>query len=153
VYGTKFFLPPPLAAEEGHIVNLSRVFGLIGMPMQSSYCASKFAVRGLSESLRVELAATNVGVTSVHPGGVATNIAAKTKVTGDERAHKRHQNAVKAFRNMLPPAKAAAHIVRGIKQNKARVLITRETFAIDFAKRAFPIATGTLVQWGYKRMY
>lgn len=153
VYGTKFFLPALLAAEEGHVVNISSVFGLIGMPMQSSYCASKFAVRGLSESLRVELADTNVGVTSVHPGGVATNIAAKTKVTGDERAHKSHERTVKAFRNMLPPEKAAAHIVRGIKQNKARVLITRETFAIDFAKRAFPSATGTVVQWGYKRLY
>jgi NAD(P)-dependent dehydrogenase (short-subunit alcohol dehydrogenase family) len=153
VYGTKFFLPSLLAAEEAHVVNISSLFGLIGVPMQSAYCASKFAVRGLSESLRAELANTSVGVTSVHPGGVATNIAAKTKVLGDEREHKSHARTVQAFRNMLSPEKAAAHIVRGIQQNKPRVLITRETFALDIAKRAFPDATGTLVQWGWKRVH
>ena len=72
VYGCKFFLPHLKQAGEGHIVNLSSVFGLAGFPAQSSYCATKFAVRGFSESLWVELREHNIGVTSIHPGGVRT---------------------------------------------------------------------------------
>jgi len=153
VYGTKFFLPSLLEADEAHIVNISSLFGLIGVPLQSSYCASKFAVRGLSESLRAELSSSRVGVTSVHPGGIATNIAATTRVRGDEAHRRRHQQVVEAFRRMLPPEKAAAAIVNGIKRNRASVLIARETFVLDFARRAFPDLTGVLFQWGYKRTH
>ena len=67
VYGCKFFLPHLLRADEGHIVNLSSVFGLTGVPLNSSYCASKFAVRGFSESLQTELVNTRVKVSCVHP--------------------------------------------------------------------------------------
>ena len=72
VYGCEYFLPQLLAQDEGHLVNLSSLFGFIGVPSQSAYCAAKFAVRGLTESLLLELAHTQVGVTCVHPGAVAT---------------------------------------------------------------------------------
>jgi NAD(P)-dependent dehydrogenase (short-subunit alcohol dehydrogenase family) len=151
VYGCKFLLPHILAAEEGHIVNISSVFGLVGVPQQSSYCASKFAVRGFTESLRVELRHSNVGVTTVHPGGVATNIAAACRVTGDDKALAAHQRGVKAFQNMLPPSVAAARIVNGIERNKARVLIARETYIADGLKRLLPDTSVELMAWGYQR--
>jgi NADP-dependent 3-hydroxy acid dehydrogenase YdfG len=152
VYGCKLFLPALLAADDAHIVNISSVFGIVGVPRQSSYCASKFAVRGFSESLRAELGQTNVRVTSVHPGGVATNIAAKTRVVGDELEQERHKKIIRRFRKMLPPEKAAEAIVRGIVRDQARVLITRETYLLDFAKRAFPDSASALVEWGFNRM-
>lgn len=152
VYGCKFFLPHLLKAEEGHIVNLSSLFGLVGVPLQSSYCASKFAVRGFSEALGAELVGTKVGISSVHPGGVATNIAAASRHNADAESEALHQRSVKLFKNMLPPEAAAERILRGIKKNKPRVLITRETYALDLAKRIAPNAATSLVAWGFARM-
>lgn len=152
VYGCKFFLPHLLAAEEGHIVNISSVFGLVGVPQQTSYCSSKFAVRGFTESLRAELKDTRVGITSVHPGGVATNIAASSRVSGDEKLRAGHLRAVKMFTKMLPPERAADQIVRGIQGGRSRVLITRETHFLDLAKRVAPTASNRLIDWGFKRM-
>lgn len=152
VYGCKFFLPYLLQADEGHVVNISSLFGLLGIPQQSSYCASKFAVRGFTESLRVELATTSkVGVTSVHPGGIATNIAANMRVAGGEAAQRANERIVKSFKKMMPPAQAAEQIVRGIERNKARVLITRETHLADWTKRLLPSVSTDLVAWGYDR--
>jgi NAD(P)-dependent dehydrogenase (short-subunit alcohol dehydrogenase family) len=151
VYGCKFFLPHLLAASEGHVVNVSSLFGLIGVGQQSSYCASKFAVRGFSESLRAELADSRVGLTSVHPGGIATNIAASTRVSGDEKTRARHSRAIERFKQMMPPEKAAEAIIDGIKRNRARVLITRETHVLDFLKRVAPNGSNALLEWGWKR--
>ena len=77
VYGTKAFLPHLKASGEGHIVNLSSVFGLISVPSQAAYNAAKFAVRGFSDTLRMELEIEGapVSVTTIHPGGIKTNIA------------------------------------------------------------------------------
>jgi short-subunit dehydrogenase len=152
IYGCKGFLPHLLKAEEGHIVNISSLFGLVGVPMQSSYCASKFAVRGFSEALRVELSTSKVGVSSVHPGGIATNIAAASRHNGDAESDALHKRSVEVFKKMMPPSAAAARIVAGIKKNKPRVLITRETYALDLAKRVAPNASNALVAWGFARM-
>jgi NAD(P)-dependent dehydrogenase (short-subunit alcohol dehydrogenase family) len=152
IYGCKFFLPHLLAADEGHIVNISSVFGLAGVPQQSSYCASKFAVRGFTESLRSELRNTRVGITTVHPGGIATNIAAASRVAGDEKLQAAHQRAIKMFRKMMPPEQAAEQIVRGITGNRPRVLITRESHFLDLAKRVAPTASSALIDWGFKRL-
>lgn len=151
VYGCKFFLPHILRADEGHIVNISSLFGLIGVPQQSSYCSSKFAVRGLTETLRVELSNSKVGITSVHPGGVATNIAAASRVSGGDKAVAAHERAVKAFQKMLPPSVAAQAIVNGILRNKARVLIARETYIADTIKRLLPNISTDLMAWGYEK--
>jgi len=152
VYGCKFFLPHLLQAEEGHIVNISSVFGLVGVPQQTSYCSSKFAVRGFTESLRAELKDTRVGITSVHPGGIATNIAASSRVSGDDKLRAGHERAVKMFRKMMAPERAAEQIVRGITASRQRVLITRETHFLDLAKRVAPTASNALIDWGFKRM-
>ena len=74
VYGSKLFLPALLAEDEGHIVNISSMFGFVGIPGQISYCSAKYAVRGFSETLLSELSGTRIGVSCVHPGGIATNI-------------------------------------------------------------------------------
>jgi len=152
VYGCKFFLPHLLSAEEGHIVNLSSLFGLLGVPQQSSYCASKFAVRGFTESLRVELSPTKVGVTSVHPGGIATNIAASSRVADNAQTRAAHARVVRGFKKMVSPDVAAARIVSGIERNKPRILITRETHVADIAKRFLPTDLMSQVMvWGYDR--
>ena len=74
VYGTQAFMPQMLERDSGHIVNVSSIFGLFGVRNQSAYCASKFAVRGYSDSVRVELDRTGVNMTVVHPGGIQTEL-------------------------------------------------------------------------------
>jgi NAD(P)-dependent dehydrogenase (short-subunit alcohol dehydrogenase family) len=152
VYGCKFFLPALLKQDEAHIVNISSLFGLTGVPLQTSYCASKFAVRGFTESLRMELRSTNVGVTNIHPGGIATDIVASSRVSGGPEMEKRKQSTARAFTKMMPPAGAAALIVRGIERNSPRVLIARETYVADGFKRLLPAASVDLIAWGYQRM-
>jgi len=152
VYGCKFFLPHLLAASEGHIVNVSSLFGLIGVRQQSSYCSSKFAVRGFSEALRLELADTRVGLSCVHPGGIATNIVARSRLNDDEKLRARHRRVIEQFKQMMPPERAAEIIVEGIKQNRARVLISRETHVLDLLKRLAPTASSAMLDWSWKHM-
>ena len=151
VYGSKLFLPHLKAAGEGHIVNVSSMFGLVGLPSQSSYCASKFAVRGFTESLRAELAPYNIGVTSVHPGGIRTNIVKSSRFVEErpgQRARVERFFATKA----LPPERCAAKIVRGIEQNAARVLVAPETYATDIAKRIAPSLSHTVINAVRRRL-
>lgn len=151
VYGCKFFLPLLKKADEGHIVNISSLFGIIGTPMNSSYCASKFAVRGLSESLRVELAGSGVGVTSIHPGGIATNIVAEGRWGESDRDQETRRNAVSSFKNMMPPEAAARRIVEAIGANKQRVLITKEAYVGDALQRLAPTALSAIVTREWRR--
>jgi NAD(P)-dependent dehydrogenase (short-subunit alcohol dehydrogenase family) len=152
VYGCKFFLPALQQADEAHIVNISSLFGLTGVPLQTSYCASKFAVRGFTESLRMELYESHIGVTSIHPGGIATDIVASSRVNGGPEMEKRKRSTAKMFKKMMPPSQAAAAIVRGIDRNSPRVLIARETFVADGIKRLLPAASVDLLAWGYRQM-
>ena len=100
---TRAFLPLLQKSEEARIVNVSSLFGLIAPPGQTAYAASKFAVRGFSESLRHELADTRVGVTVVHPGGVATSIAKNARMP-DEPLRRRGRQAAQVFRLSSHPA-------------------------------------------------
>jgi short-subunit dehydrogenase len=138
-------LPLLRRADEAHIVNVSSVFGIVGMPMSSSYCASEFAVRGLSECLRAELADSAIGVTCMHPGGVATNIVAHARFVEPDGLQGVHEHTKRAFERMLPPERAAAAIVRGVERNRARVLITREAYLIDAAKHLMPVLSSEIV--------
>lgn len=151
VYGCKFFLPLLRRADEAHIANVSSVFGMVGVPLNSSYCSSKFAVRGLSETLRAELATSSIGVTSVHPGGVATNIVKRSRFVEPAGLEGIQAKTVRAFQRMLPPEKAAEAIVHGIEKNRARVLIARETYLIDAAKRLMPVLSSELVGRHWRR--
>jgi len=148
VHGCKYFLPLLKQVEEAHIVNLSSLFGIVGVPTQSSYNASKFAVRGLSEALRAELAGTGVGVSVVHPGGVNTNIVRRGRMANEDE----RDELIATFERVgMAPDRAAAKIVRGIETNRARIRIGRETYALDWAKRAFPTWTQDLIAAGYRR--
>jgi NAD(P)-dependent dehydrogenase (short-subunit alcohol dehydrogenase family) len=148
VYGCKFFLPYLKQADEAHIVNLSSLFGLIGVPTQTSYCATKFAVRGLSEALWVELKDLNIGVTSVHPGGVRTNIAKSARSEG-AALKSRAIDVIDRF--SVSPERCARQIVGAIKKNKMRQLVTRETHFVDVAKRLSAVLPQRLLLAGYRR--
>lgn len=148
IYGCKFFIPYLKREEEGHIVNLSSVFGLIGLPSQSSYNLTKFAVRGLSESLYAELAGDRIGVTSVHPGGIQTEIIQASRVSEESE----RQGLQELFdRIALPPERVAEKIVGAIRTNAVRVRVCRETYAIDWLKRLFPSGTQRLAAWANQR--
>jgi short-subunit dehydrogenase len=137
---TRAFLPLLHKSEEARIVNISSVFGLIAPPGQTAYSASKFAVRGFSESLRHELSRTTIGVTVVHPGGVATSISKNARVTqslSDEEAAERRKRA-EAFLT-LPPKVAGEVIVRGIENRHARVLVGADAKRIAIVERLMPV--------------
>jgi NADP-dependent 3-hydroxy acid dehydrogenase YdfG len=137
VHGCKFFLPHLRRSDDAYIVNLSSMFGLIGIPGQSSYCATKFAVRGFSEAIAAELAETNVRVMSVHPGGIRTNIAKDTRISGAMASG--HERVVEYFeRRAMPPEKCAEKIVSAMRKGKSRLLVAPEAFATDVIKRLFP---------------
>ena len=152
VYGSKFFLPLLQRAGEGCIVNLSSMFGLVGVPMQTSYCATKFAVRGFSESLAAELVDQHIDVVSVHPGGISTRIVHNSRQAGEKA--KRSQRKLEKFfeKKAMPASEAAAKIVKGIKRGSPRVLITKETYATDYIKRVFPALPPRLVSRARKLM-
>ena len=138
LHGTKAFLPHLIASGEGHVVNLSSLFGLVSMPGQSIYNATKYAVRGMSEALREEMliAGHPVGVTVVHPGGIKTAIARNSRVSAKED----QAATAKLFDEKLAkmtPERAAEIIVRGIEKNQARVLVGLDAHALHwFAKRS-----------------
>jgi NAD(P)-dependent dehydrogenase (short-subunit alcohol dehydrogenase family) len=139
VYGCKVFLPILRQQELAHIVNVSSVFGFIAPEEQTAYCSSKFAVRGFTESLRHEMAGTNVVVSAVHPGGIKTNIARRSRL-GQNTPKEWQELAGKFFDKVArtSPETAAETIVRGIKARNPRILIGSDAYAISFLSRLFP---------------
>jgi len=140
VYGTKAFLPHLKAAGEGHVVNLSSVFGLISIPSQSAYNAAKFAVRGFTDALRLELEMEGAGVscTTVHPGGIKTNIARNARIdasvaslTGDPDAARSNFDKVA----LTSPEKAARQILAAVEHDRRRALIGPDAKVFDFVSR------------------
>ncbi len=139
VYGCKVFLPILKQQDSAHIVNISSVFGLVAPPEQTAYCASKFAVRGFTESLKHELEDSNVSVSSVHPGGIKTNIARNSRL-GEKTPEDYKTQGVKFFDKvaLTTPETAADVIVRGIKSKNPRILIGKDAHAINYVSRLFP---------------
>ena len=139
VYCTKAFLPTLLEQERAHIVNVSSVFGLIAPAEQTAYTSSKFAVRGFTESLRHELAETNVAVSTVHPGGIQTNIVRNSKL-GQGAPAEWKQQGVNFFDKVAKTTSegAAEVIVQGIKDRNPRILIGKDAHAISLISRLFP---------------
>jgi NAD(P)-dependent dehydrogenase (short-subunit alcohol dehydrogenase family) len=137
---TRAFLPLLHLSDDARIVNLSSVYGLVAPPEQTAYSASKFAVRGFSEALRHELEGTHIGISVVHPGGVATSIAEKARVpagTSEEEIARRHARYRKLLR--LPPEIAGETIVRGIEHRQSRILIGSDAKVISLIARLFPV--------------
>ena len=141
VNGTRAFLPILVGQDSGAIVNTSSVFGLVGMPNQSAYCAAKFAVRGFTDSLRQELRGTGVRAVNVHPGGINTNIVRNARFRTDPDGRGRsHDQMVQEFAaiTMTEPAKAAQIIQRGVEQGKARILVGPDARLFDALARVAP---------------
>jgi NADP-dependent 3-hydroxy acid dehydrogenase YdfG len=141
VHGTRAFLPILAEQGEGAIVNTSSVYGLLGMPYQSAYCAAKFAVRGFTESLRQELAGSAVRAITVHPGGITTNIARNARVRRDPTGLGRSREEMAAqfeAMTMTSPDKAAAIIHTGVDRGKARILVGPDAYLFDALARVTP---------------
>jgi NADP-dependent 3-hydroxy acid dehydrogenase YdfG len=141
VNGTRAFLPILVEQDDGVIVNTSSVFGLLGVPNQSAYCASKFAVRGFTDALRQELRGTGVRAVTVHPGGVTTNIARNARIRKDPEGLGRTKEELAAqfeAMTMTSPDKAAAIIHRGVERGKARILVGPDAYLFDALARIAP---------------
>jgi short-subunit dehydrogenase len=139
VYGVRYFLPILKQQPRAHIVNLSSVFGIIAPVGQSAYSASKFAVRGFTESIRHELEGTTVSVSCVHPGGIHTPIAKSARL-GANAPKNKHEEAIARFEQLTPtsPEAAAARILRGVERREPRILIGRDARQIDIVQRLRP---------------
>lgn len=143
VHGTKAFLPHLKASGEGHVVNLSSVFGLAGIPSQGGYNAAKFAVRGFTDCLREELEMMNCGVsaTCVHPGGIKTNIAraARTHASVRDLGLDDNDDGSEFEKTALTtPEKAASIILKAVQRNKRRVMVGPDAYLFDWVTRLFP---------------
>ena len=141
VHGVRAFLPILMRQDAGTIVNTSSVFGLAGIPTQSAYCASKFAVRGFTESLRHELRGTGVRAVTVHPGGIKTNIARSGRLYADARGLGRSATEMADEFDRLTrttPERAAAVIHKGVDAGKARILIGADAYMFDALTRITP---------------
>jgi butyryl-CoA dehydrogenase len=138
---TKAFLPYMIQTNNGHLVNISSVFGLAGVQHQSAYCTAKFGVRGFTETLRMELMGTGIGVTTVHPGGIDTNIARAARIGESgfvtEAMHKQGAISFKEAAKTTPD-EAARQIWAGVEQRKVRVVIGADGRLIDRVTRLFP---------------
>jgi NAD(P)-dependent dehydrogenase (short-subunit alcohol dehydrogenase family) len=141
IHGCHFFMPHLARAGRAHIVNLCSLFGVIAMPGQTAYCATKFAVRGLSEALYEELRVTSVGLTLVYPGAVATDIMRRAR-GDDAELLQRVSRWYEA--HAISPERAAALIIRAVEQGKPRLRITAGAVLADALKRLLPVAGNTL---------
>jgi NADP-dependent 3-hydroxy acid dehydrogenase YdfG len=146
VNGTKAFLPHVIASGDGHIVNVSSLFGLMGMPGQAAYNAAKFAVRGFTEALRQEMVLNGhpVKVTTVHPGGVKTAIA-RNGIAAEGVNVERQAKFFDKRLASTSPQRAAQIILDGVRKNRARVLVGPDAIALDLVVRL----TGS----GYQRLF
>lgn len=151
VNGTKAFLPHLIASGEGHIVNVSSVFGIIAVPGNGAYNASKFAVRGYTECLRQELAIEGhpVSATCVHPGGVKTNIARNARITDPAVPNETFDDFDRLARTTSKVA--AERILEGVRRDQRRVLIGGDARVIDFVQRLFPTAYQRVVEAASRR--
>ena len=145
LHGTYFFLPFLRREDEGHIVNVSSIQGLLALPAQASYSATKFALRGFGEALRGELAPHRIGVTTVYPGLVRTRIVESSRVRGEDQESLRAWLAPYIDKRTMAPERCARRIVEAIRRNRARVRITGAAHLADWSKRLFPTATDSLV--------
>jgi NAD(P)-dependent dehydrogenase (short-subunit alcohol dehydrogenase family) len=146
IHGTKAFLPHIIASGDGHVVNVSSLNGFMAQNDMSHYCTTKFAVRGFTETLRIEMlqAGHRVGVTVVHPGGIKTNIANAAmesaramgqEVTAEDEERRRFYNE-KLLK--MDPAQAAEIIIKGVEADKPRVLVGNDARAVDVLVRLLP---------------
>lgn len=140
VHGTQAFLPAMISRGSGHIANVSSIFGLIGVPTQCAYNAAKYGVLGFGEALRHEMKEHNIGVTTIHPGGINTNIVRHARYQQGPDMEAEREEAIQRFAQftITQPEGAAKIIMKGIKRNKGRVLIGPDAHFVDWVRRIFP---------------
>ncbi len=146
VNGTKAFLPHLIESGDGHIVNVSSLFGIFAVPGQAAYNSAKFAVRGFTEALRQEmlLSGKPVAVTAVHPGGIKTAIARNATAAEGLDAQALAKEFDKKLANTTPE-RAAKIILEAVRKKKARVLVGPDAKILDVIVRL----TGS----GYQRLF
>jgi NADP-dependent 3-hydroxy acid dehydrogenase YdfG len=155
VNGTRAFLPILVEQDDGAIVNTSSVFGLVGVPYNSAYCASKFAVRGFTDALRQELRGTGVRAINVHPGGITTNIARNARIRTDPEGLGRTKEQLAAqfeAMTMTSPDKAAAIIHKGVEAGRARILVGPDAYLFDALARIMPTHYYTVLDFLQSRL-
>ena len=139
VHGTQAFLPHLEASGEGHVVNISSVFGLVSIPSQSAYNSAKFAVRGFTDALRIELeiAESCVSATTVHPGGVKTNIVRNGRISDARAIEIDVAELADRFERQArtTPEGAAAQILRAVERNRRRCLVGPDAAIFDLVSR------------------
>jgi short-subunit dehydrogenase len=136
IHGTRAFLPEMLANNEGAIVNVSSIFGLAGTPNHADYCGSKFAVRGFTEALMVELASSDIQVHLLHPGGIRTNIARQA-----------HTSEFSQHFLTTEPDDIAQYLIKSIKQNKRRIVYGNGAFKVWLASKCLPLKVVSSMVW------
>jgi len=153
VHGCKGFLPHLKKSSWGHIVNVSSLFGLVGTPNTSAYNSAKFALRGFSESLRIELimSKSKVDVSCVHPGGIKTNIANNSRDGGEkvglDARISEQQRKINFNEKMAKttPELAAQKIVKGIIKKQPRILVGTDAKMLDILQRFLPVKYQSVV--------
>jgi len=136
VYGIHYFLPHMIERRYGHIVNTASGAGLCGIPAVAAYCSTKFAVVGLSETLRIEARRYGIGVTAICPGIINTSIAKDSRFVLPKNAKAQHSEVVEFFqKHGWPPEKVARAVLKGVRKNKAVVPVGPEAWIGWYGKR------------------
>lgn len=138
LYGCHYFLEALQASGDAHIVNMSSMSAMVGLPGQTSYCATKAAVKLLSEAMWAELEKLNIGVTSVHPGAIKTDMIQATLKNSDDidAAQRNYQLAQKIG---VSPEYVARRIVKAIEKKQLRIRVGADSVILDLLKRWFPV--------------
>ncbi|MCB0536531.1 MAG: SDR family oxidoreductase [Bacteroidetes bacterium] len=136
VNGCKAFLPQLVENNEGAIVNVSSIFGLVGTPNHSDYCASKFAVRGFTEALCAEFVNSPISITCLHPGGIDTNIVRKD---GGKAFSKKYLST--------PPEKIVKHVIKSIKRKKVKIVYGKSSFKTWLGSNIVPQGILVKIIW------
>lgn len=151
LYGCHYFLPYLKKQDEAHIINTSSLAGFFGMPNQSSYCLSKAAVKSLSESLYTELGCYNIGVTSIHPGTISTNILRSAAGRSGAAEKTTLKLAGLMERYGMSPDKLAQKVVKAVLNNRMQIRIGIDAYLGDWFKRLLPRAVHWPLKWGFER--
>ena len=150
LYGTKAFLPYLKERPDAHIINISSVNGFTPFPNNGPYNCAKHAVKAFSQTLNQELRGTSVNITSVHPGGIKTNIARNIRsYDSAEVQQERIERFDRAARTS--PDQAAKIIIKGMLKNRKRLLVGNDARVFDILNRLFPQKFADLFGFLYQR--
>lgn len=129
------FLPRLQSNGRGHIVNMSSMLGFVGVPNQSAYVATKFAIRGFTESLWAELDGTGIAVTGIYPGTIQSEILQRASFS-DELEKAAMMKMMDRFG--IPAKVVAKKTIDAIRHRRREVIIGKDALAVVAMKRYFP---------------